>query len=64
MTTVSEIDMKTLGIDKITIPPETIDDMVSNAVPIWDMLGITEEEYIKQYHKNIHCDLSNNEMSG
>ena len=64
MTTVSEIDMKTLGIDKITIPPETIDDMVSNAVPIWEMLGITEEEYIKQYQKVIDCDLSNNEMSG
>ena len=64
MTTVSEIDMKTLGIDKITIPPETIDDMMSNAVPIWDMLGITEEEYIKQYQKVIDCDLSNNEMNG
>ena len=64
MTTVSEVDMKTLGIDKITIPPETIDDMVSNAVPIWEMLGITEEEYIKQYQKVIDCDLSNNELSG
>ena len=30
--------------------PQSIDDDIASAVPIWSILGITEHEYIEKYH--------------
>lgn len=35
---------------------------ISTAIPIYEMLGLTEEEYIKIYHKNVVVDSSNNDV--
>ena len=34
---------------------------ISTAIPIWQMLGLTEEEYNEKYHKQPVKDASNND---
>lgn len=34
----------------------------STAIPIWEMIGLSEEDYILQYHKQPIKDSSNNDV--
>ena len=37
---------KVLNIDQNTT---SLDDIMANAVPIWNVLGLTEEDYLKKF---------------
>ena len=32
-----------------TIFPNNLDDIIADAIPIWNVLGLTEEEYLKKF---------------
>ena len=34
-----------------TIPKNTIEEDIASAIPIWELLGISEEEYYIKFHK-------------
>ena len=44
---------KVLNIDQnttsTTIFPNNLDDIIADAIPIWNVLGLTEEEYLKKF---------------
>ena len=44
---------KALNIDHNTISttifPNNLDDIIADAIPIWNVLGLTEEEYLKKF---------------
>ena len=44
---------KVLNIDQnttsTTIFPNSLDDIIADAIPIWNVLGLTEEEYLKKF---------------
>jgi len=44
---------KALNIDQNTISttifPNNLDNIMEDAVPIWNVLGLTEEEYLKKF---------------
>ena len=33
-----------------TIPKNTIEEDIASAIPIWELLGISEEEYYIKFH--------------
>ena len=33
-----------------TIPQNTIEEDIASAIPIWELLGISEEEYYIKFH--------------
>jgi len=35
---------------KTLLPPSTLSD-IANAIPIWELLKMTEKEYYEKYHK-------------
>ena len=47
---------KVLNIDRNTISttifPDNLDSIMADAVPIWNVLGLTEEEYLKKFLNN------------
>ena len=46
---------KVLNIDQnntTSIFPNNLDDIILDAVPIWNVLGLTEEEYLKKFFNN------------
>ena len=32
-----------------TIFPNNLDDIIADGIPIWNVLGLTEEEYLKKF---------------
>jgi hypothetical protein len=46
---------KVLNIDQNTT---SLDDIMANAVPIWNVLGLTEEEYLKKFFDYKPQDIS------
>jgi hypothetical protein len=32
-----------------TIFPNNLDDIIADAIPIWNVLGLTEQEYLKKF---------------
>jgi hypothetical protein len=44
---------KVLNIDQnttsTTIFPNNLDDIIADAIPIWNVLGLTEQEYLKKF---------------
>ena len=45
---------KVLNIDQnhttsTTIFPNKLDDIIADAIPIWNVLGLTEQEYLKKF---------------
>ena len=34
-----------------TIPKNTIEEDIASAIPIWELLGISEKEYYIKFHK-------------
>ncbi len=39
-----------------TIPKNTIEEDIASAIPIWELLGISEEEYYIKFHTPVPED--------
>lgn len=38
-------------LDSKTLMPESTASAIANAIPIWELLNMTEKEYYEKYHK-------------